>query len=164
MNNSRTREELFLFRDLAKTNMTEFEQLISISIGAVGKIVYDPQFTVIYCSEGISKLIGVDFIGSGERYFSSSQFIHDDDREYVYQEIGKYVNSKEPFSLKYRLKCSKGKEAWVQAKGIFLDELYEDKDPIMYMVYTDITPLVEANERLEQEIQRYQIFTEFVQE
>ena len=47
MNNSRTREELFLFRDLAKTNMTEFEQLISISIGAVGKIVYDPQFTVI---------------------------------------------------------------------------------------------------------------------
>ncbi len=69
MNNSRTREELFLFRDLAKTNMTEFEQLISISIGAVGKIVYDPQFTVIYCSEGISKLIGVDFIGSGERYF-----------------------------------------------------------------------------------------------
>ena len=67
MNNSRTREELFLFRDLAKTNMTEFEQLISISIGAVGKIVYDPQFTVIYCSEGISKLIGVDFIGSGER-------------------------------------------------------------------------------------------------
>ena len=32
------------------------------------------------------------------------------------------------------------------------------------MVYTDITPLVEANERLEQEIQRYQIFTEFVQE
>ena len=51
--------------------------------------------------------------------FSSSQFIHDDDREYVYQEIGKYVNSKEPFSLKYRLKCSKGKEAWVQAKGIF---------------------------------------------
>ena len=55
MNNSRTREELFLFRDLAKTNMTEFEQLISISIGAVGKIVYDPQFTVIYCSEGISK-------------------------------------------------------------------------------------------------------------
>ena len=159
MNNSRTREELFLFRDLAKTNMTEFEQLISISIGAVGKIVYDP-----YCSEGISKLIGVDFIGSGERYFSSSQFIHDDDREYVYQEIGKYVNSKEPFSLKYRLKCSKGKEAWVQAKGIFLDELYEDKDPIMYMVYTDITPLVEANERLEQEIQRYQIFTEFVQE
>ena len=59
MNNSRTREELFLFRDLAKTNMTEFEQLISISIGAVGKIVYDPQFTVIYCSEGISKLIGV---------------------------------------------------------------------------------------------------------
>ena len=61
MNNSRTREELFLFRDLAKTNMTEFEQLISISIGAVGKIVYDPQFTVIYCSEGISKLIGVDF-------------------------------------------------------------------------------------------------------
>ena len=113
MNNSRTREELFLFRDLAKTNMTEFEQLISISIGAVGKIVYDPQFTVIYCSEGISKLIGVDFIGSGERYFSSSQFIHDDDREYVYQEIGKYVNSKEPFSLKYRLKCSKGKEAWV---------------------------------------------------
>lgn len=164
MNNSRTREELFLFRDLAKTNMTEFEQLISISIGAVGKIVYDPQFTAIYCSEGISKLIGVDFIGSGERYFSSSQFIHDDDREYVYQEIGKYVNSKEPFSLKYRLKCSKGKEAWVQAKGIFLDELYEDKDPIMYMVYTDITPLVEANERLEQEIQRYQIFTEFVQE
>lgn len=164
MNNSRTREELFLFRDLAKTNMTEFEQLISISIGAVGKIVYDPQFTVICCSEGISKLIGVDFIGSGERYFSSSQFIHDDDREYVYQEIGKYVNSKEPFSLKYRLKCSKGKEAWVQAKGIFLDELYEDKDPIMYMVYTDITPLVEANERLEQEIQRYQIFTEFVQE
>ena len=164
MNNSRTREELFLFRDLAKTNMTEFEQLISISIGAVGKIVYDPQFTVIDCSEGISKLIGVDFIGSGERYFSSSQFIHDDDREYVYQEIGKYVNSKEPFSLKYRLKCSKGKEAWVQAKGIFLDELYEDKDPIMYMVYTDITPLVEANERLEQEIQRYQIFTEFVQE
>ena len=164
MNNSRTREELFLFRDLAKTNMTEFEQLISISIGAVGKIVYDPQFTVIYRSEGISKLIGVDFIGSGERYFSSSQFIHDDDREYVYQEIGKYVNSKEPFSLKYRLKCSKGKEAWVQAKGIFLDELYEDKDPIMYMVYTDITPLVEANERLEQEIQRYQIFTEFVQE
>lgn len=164
MNNSRTREELFLFRDLAKTNMTEFEQLISISIGAVGKIVYDPQFAVIYCSEGISKLIGVDFIGSGERYFSSSQFIHDDDREYVYQEIGKYVNSKEPFSLKYLLKCSKGKEAWVQAKGIFLDELYEDKDPIMYMVYTDITPLVEANERLEQEIQRYQIFTEFVQE
>ncbi len=66
--------------------------------------------------------------------------------------------------MKYRLKCSKGKEAWVQAKGIFLDELYEDKDPIMYMVYTDITPLVEANERLEQEIQRYQIFTEFVQE
>ena len=76
MNNSRTREELFLFRDLAKTNMTEFEQLISISIGAVGKIVYDPQFTVIYCSEGISKLIGVDFIGSGERSVSYTHLWH----------------------------------------------------------------------------------------
>lgn len=99
--------------------MTEFEQLISISIGAVGKIVYDPQFTVIYCSEGISKLIGVDFIGSGERYFSSSQFIHDDDREYVYQEIGKYVNSKEPFSLKYRLKCSRVKKLGCKLKEFF---------------------------------------------
>lgn len=164
MNKNRTKKELIFFKELAYKNETEFERFFSISVGAVAKIVYNRQFTVLYFSEGVLDLI--DIIPGNEIPLAvdSKKFIHKDDYEYVYQEIGKYSDKKEPFSFKYRLVTLAGKEIWVQIKGIFLDDLYQDKYPIMYIAYTDITSIVKANELLEQEVQRYKIFTNFVHE
>ena len=63
--------------------------------------------------------------------FDSSRYIHPDDYEYVMEKTAKAIEKSKPTTLTYRLKHLRGKDVWVKARVIFLEELYEDQYPKM---------------------------------
>ncbi|MEY8297749.1 MAG: response regulator [Emergencia timonensis] len=150
-------EEIEYLKELAKRKDKELEGVIGAAADAVGKFICNPEFTILYYTEGLASLVGTTRGRIEKEGFDSSRYIHPDDYEYVMEKTAKAIEKSKPTTLTYRLKHLSGKDVWVKARVIFLEELYEDQYPIAFFVYTDITELKEANARAEE---RYQSLIE----
>ena len=79
----------------------------------------DPEWTMIFVSEGCKDLIGYkpeDLIGNKRK--SYNEVIHPDDREYVWWQVQQAVANKESFRLLYRVITADGEEKWVWEEGM----------------------------------------------
>ena len=134
-------EEIEYLKELAKRKDKELEGVIGAAADAVGKFICNPEFTILYYTEGLASLVGTTRGRIEKEGFDSSRYIHPDDYEYVMEKTAKAIEKSKPTTLTYRLKHLSGKDVWVKARVIFLEELYEDQYPIAFFVYTDITEL-----------------------
>ncbi|MEF9853007.1 MAG: diguanylate cyclase [Hydrogenoanaerobacterium sp.] len=62
--------------------------------------------------------------------------IHPDDRERTNEELNAALVKKLPFKIKFRMITPSGEYSDMEAKGIFINELYENKYPVVYIMYT----------------------------
>lgn len=141
-------KDMEYLRELAEQKDRELESVIGAAADAVGKFACNPEFTVLYYTDGLAAMVGLSRGVVEKDGFNSSKYIHPDDIERVLKETEAAVAAQKPFSLYYRLKNTNGSIIWVKVKGIFLDELYEDRYPIAYFIYTDITEQKQREQEL----------------
>lgn len=156
---------------MAEQRNEDLESVLGYATDGVGKFACDPNLTILYYTVGLAELVGTTRGTIEKEGFNSSLYIHPDDLPFVQQTLQKMLKRNKPFEMRYRLKHISGTYIWVKVKGIVVQELYQNIYPVVYLIYTDITNLVEMNEKLTQayeqlafENKRYKAFTEIVNE
>lgn len=143
----------------------ELEEVLTLAADGIGKFALNDELTILYFNQGLCDLVDEKAENIEEVGFNSSLYIHKDDLEYVKMEFIKVVESrKKNFKMTYRLVHKNGYSIHVKVNGFFTDELYEDKYPIFYLIFTNISSLVHINQELEMERKRYAMFTDLLLE
>lgn len=105
------------------------------------------DWTMNFVSNGSIELTG--YHPSEIEYSAEIAFadmIHEDDRQMVWDEVQKAINTGEPFELKYRILTKDGIPKWVREQGQTADDA--DEGRVLEGFITDITNEKEAEERL----------------
>lgn len=143
----------------------ELEEVLTLAADGIGKFVLNDELTILYFNQGLCDLVGEKAENVEEVGFNSSLYVHKDDLEYTKMEFTKVVESrKKNFKMSYRLVHKNGYPIHVKVNGFFTDELYEDKYPIFYLIFTNISSLIHMNQELEMERKRYAMFTDLLLE
>ncbi|MDD6175898.1 MAG: diguanylate cyclase [Firmicutes bacterium] len=158
------KQEPCAVRNLLDKHPDGLGQVLLQAAGAVGKFACDPFFTMLDCTDDLIRMLGMDQSDFEQMNFQISGLIHPDDLPYVVQETQKAALTGEPFTMQHRLCRRGGEDLWVSVRGVFVPEKYQERYPVMYLICSDITALVDANRRLELEAKRYKAFTELLRE
>ena len=140
-----------------KENQRMLKTLISNLPGVAYKCKNDPQWTMEFVSEGCFELTGYpvrDLLMN--KKIAYNDLIHEDDREYVWNEIQNALNEKKPFKFIYRLNTADLKEkfVWEQGRGVFSE--YGELLALEGFI-TDITDSKEAEEKLKNSLKEKNI-------
>ncbi len=109
--------------------------------------VTDENWTTIYVSPQITKLLGVtpeEWIGDSKLW---SEMIHDDDRDRAIEEVDRGIGSGEPYTVEYRMIGRDGRVRWFQDTAVMLPDA-EGNPAFTHGVMLDITDRREAEEQL----------------
>jgi PAS domain S-box-containing protein len=100
----------------------QFRSLVENIPGVVYRCNPDEERNMIYVSDGISELTGFSANLFIKNHQSFHNLIHDDDRDYVENEIQRSILEKKSYSIEYRITDSEGKIRWVfeKGKGVYL--------------------------------------------
>ncbi|WP_047834820.1 diguanylate cyclase [Robinsoniella sp. RHS] len=125
-------------------NQQDMLALISTSIDGISKIAWvDGKFRMLYFNQKRTELTG-----SNAKTFSDPDYdvlsqIHPDDLPGALDIYYKSLPERVPFSLSYRLRHSDGHYIPVKANGLFVDEVYKEKYPVFYVIYTDMSSVLD---------------------
>lgn len=142
----------FYFTD----EMLQFHDRIS---DGVAKVVYGAQRQVLYMSDRLIELFGYSRECIAKNNYRTVDYIVEDDLPIVKAAVDESLATRQSYSVRYRVRHKKGKIIWIKVNGLFMNETYLD-DPVYYCIFTNITELMDANERLVMEKERYRILTE----
>ena len=157
-------EEFELLNRLVEQKNRELESFFDLVADGIGKFACNEEFTILYYNDGLADLCGVDRGVVEARGFNSSLYVHGEDIPRLRKAVEEAVESGEPFSLTYRLIHDDGHLIWVKTNGMLTGERYRGVYPVMYLFYTDVTEVVEANERLRVELARRRILMDLTGE
>ena len=107
--------------DALREGHRTLQTLLANLPGVVYRCANDPDWTVQFISEGSVELTGHtpgEFI-TGKITFGA--LIHPDDRERVWADVQRAVDTRQPFRITYRLRTETGaiKWLWEQGQGVF---------------------------------------------
>ncbi len=139
-----------------RANEDKYRSLVSDLPGIVYQCANDPDWTMVFLSEGIKMLSGyaaVDFIDNAVRSFAS--IIHPDDREMVDRAVQAGVDKKQTYILEYRIVRQDGGITWVHERG---HGVFDSKGELLHIegIILDITARKEAEMALNESEARYQ--------
>ncbi len=124
--------------------------LMSNLPGMAYRCLNDPNWSMIFVSEGCHKLTGYLPEDLTENHLVEySQLIHPQERDRAWRKIQKALAKKRPFQLTYRLLTQQGTEKWVweQGQGIFNSS---GEVEFIEGFIADISDLIRAEKALEQ--------------
>jgi PAS domain S-box-containing protein len=107
-----------------KENQRILNTLIDNLDGMVYRCLNDPNWTMVYLSDGVLSLTGYE---KEEVLYNRVQsyvmIIHPDDRDMVWNFVQEGVLKNKPYRITYRIICKNGdiKWVWEQGRGIFED-------------------------------------------
>ena len=143
----------------------ELEEVLALAADGIGKFVLNDELTLLYFNQRLCDLVGEKAENVEKVDFKSTAYIHQDDIPHIEETLFNVANSVEKtFKMTYRLIHSEGYFIHVKVNGFFTDELYEEKYPIFYLIFTNISSLVHVNQELEMERKRYAMFTDLLLE
>lgn len=141
-------ERVLLEQELRESRR-QLETLLSNLPGMAYRCRNDRDWTMLFVSEGCRELTGYSpeeiLENKGVSY---GDVIHEDDRDYVWDEVQRALGSEEPFKMTYRIRTAGGETKWVweQGRGV-----YDDQGNLLYLegFITDISDLVWAEKTVE---------------
>ncbi len=137
----------------------EISTLIDNLPGAVYSCRNDPDWTMEYLSDMIMEITGYpasDFIGNAVRTYGS--IIHEDDRDYVWEEIQKAIAKKKSYTLEYRILSSEGEIKVVWERG---SAKYKDGEPAgLDGFIEDITARRKAEDALRESEEKFRFIAD----
>jgi PAS domain S-box-containing protein len=123
-------------------------QAMALSSGRLGVFECDLATDVIWWSTELEEIFGLEpgsFGGTESEFFS---YIHEDDREWVWEEINAAIQEQRPYELEFRIGRRDGQLRWVKTRA---EAVYsEEKEPVrLYGTCIDITHSKERELALE---------------
>ena len=109
--------------------------------------VTDENWTTVYVSPQLTKLLGVspdEWIGDSQLW---SEMIHDDDRDRAIEEVDRGIASGEPYTVEYRMIGRDGRVRWFQDTAVMIPDA-EGNPAFTHGVMLDVTDRREAEEQL----------------
>ena len=104
-------------------SLLESERKLSTLIGNLPGVVYrcmnDHNWTMEFISDGCVELTGFkpsDFIGN--RKVSFNGLIHPEDQPFIWDQIQKALEEKQPYRLVFRIRNAIGEEKWIWDQGV----------------------------------------------
>lgn len=148
-----------ILRKKADESFKESERKLSTLMNNLSGMAYrcknDPKWTMIFVSDGASKLTGYE---PEDILFNSKitygELIHPDDQKKVWDEIQFALKEKRQFTLIYRIKTSTNVEKWVWEKGI---GVFDSNGELIFLegFITDITSRKLSEENLKESKEKY---------
>lgn len=148
-----------ILRKKADESFKESERKLSTLMNNLPGMAYrcknDPKWTMIFVSDGASKLTGYE---PEDILFNSKitygELIHPDDQKKVWDEIQFALKEKRQFTLIYRIKTSTNVEKWVWEKGI---GVFDSNGELIFLegFITDITSRKLSEENLKESKEKY---------
>jgi PAS domain S-box-containing protein len=124
--------------------------LLSNLPGMVYRCCTDPEWTMLFVSDGCRELTGYDAADLlGNRRVSYASLIVEEDREAVVQAVREGIDERRPFRVIYRVRCADGTVKWVWEQGQVAQSL-DDRAVTLEGFIADIT----AQKRAEEELAR----------
>lgn len=108
-------------RKTAEKELYQVQQQLkqALSVGLIGAWTLDTKTSLVYASESLAKLFGIDpkqaALGLNLKVFSKS--MHPDDRDFVTASIYKAIKSGKQYEIDYRVTDADGEQRWVLARG-----------------------------------------------
>ncbi|MEG4441170.1 PAS domain S-box protein [Microcoleus sp. AT9_B5] len=97
---------------------SRFRSLVENIPGAICRSLYDAEWTMVFINDEIEVISGYpagDFIGNNR--LSLATIVHEADKEMVDRQISAAVESKQPYSLEYRIVRDDGAVRWMSERG-----------------------------------------------
>ncbi|MCF7797511.1 MAG: PAS domain S-box protein [Lentisphaeria bacterium] len=145
----------------AQEKVLESQRQLSVLINNLPGLVYhcdnDPDWTMIYVSEGVQSLTGYaprEFTET--RTIAFGDLIHPDDRAYVWNTIQASLAEKKSYTITYRIITVNGDERWVWERG---SGIFNDQDELQRLegFITDITAEKIAEDAIRASEERYRL-------
>ncbi len=139
-------------------NVAESQRRLDTLIDSLPGIVFstnnDPNWTMIYLSEGCFNLTGYhssELVGSQGAY---NAITHPEDLPNVLQNIDAAIAHQQPYVVEYRIKTKSGQYKWLWEKG---SGVFSDSGQLLGLegFITDITKLKDSQEGLRQAEAKY---------
>lgn len=140
-------QELFLANSEMKSSKEQMQHLLSNLSGMVYRCHSDADWTIMYVSEGcvsVTKYLPDELIEN--RVTSYKNIIHSRDHANVDRRIAEAIESKQHYTIEYRIVCKDNSTKWVLDQGL---TIYDDTGACLYLdgIVTDIS----ERKRTEQE-------------
>lgn len=136
----------------AELALRESERKLSTLMANLPGMAYrcraDRDWTMLFVSQGCTALTGYDSADLvGNQKLSYNDVIHRDDRQHVYDDIGKALAASAPFEIEYRIVTAEGREKWVWERGRLVEGRGGDSD-ILEGFILDVSERKKAEEAL----------------
>ena len=120
--NSRDVTDRVALENELREKRREMDTLLSNLPGMAYRCRNDPQWTMLFVSQGCRELTGYEpeeLVNNA--VVSYAELIHPDDRDRVWREVQEALEKAVPFRLIYRLHTASGERKWVweQGRGVF---------------------------------------------
>ncbi len=119
-------KDLSRFRAI-ESDLDEYQRQISVLFSNLPGMAYrclnDRDWTMTHVSEGCTPLTGYaceDLVGN-RRVSYGNTIVHPEDRDFVWDQVQRGIDSRTPFKMEYRIVTLDGKVKWVweQGSGVF---------------------------------------------
>ncbi|MFS0783273.1 diguanylate cyclase [Bacillus sp. 1P06AnD] len=121
-----------------RVNQRDLQALLDTSTDGIAKIAcVDGTFKMLFFNAKRALLTGTPANVLSSADFNELNQVHPDDVKQALKVFGDALECKTPFELSIRMKYKDGNYFPVSLRGIFVHELYENKYPIFYAIYTD---------------------------
>ena len=143
----------FFKKELAYNNSYLFHErdidaLINSSTDGIGKYAFDDNLSILYYNSKLLELFGFDDRGlSQEQLVNTLDYVCNEDKVQLLHVLNDALSHKSIFSHTYRIVNQQdGHLVHVRVKGMYTEELYNNKYPVFYLLYTDVSDLARQNE------------------
>ena len=126
----------------------DIDALINSSTDGIGKYAFDDNLSILYYNSKLLELFGFDDRGlSQEQLMNTLDYVCKDDKIQLLHVLNEALSHKSIFSHTYRIVHQQdGHLVHVRVKGMYTEELYNNKYPVFYLLYTDVSDLARQNE------------------
>jgi len=142
-----------------KTSEAQFKSLVANLPGAVYRCRWDVDWTEIYLSAAIERIVGYpasDFVGNRVRSFAS--IVHPDDQQLLQDHVQVAADRREPYAGEFRVIHRDGSVRWVAESG---QVVFGDDDRPIYLdgALFDITERKQADLELQRAHEELKVAT-----
>ncbi|WP_228152831.1 sensor domain-containing diguanylate cyclase [Marinobacter guineae] len=136
-------------RQALRNRERQLQVLMDNLPGMAYRCRYDPQWTMLFVSQGCASLTGYEPEELIEnRVTSYASLMDDEDSERIFCEVKAALANDESFSLEYGLTCKDGSRIWVWERGRGVEE--DDGTIVLEGIVLDITDRKELETELEE--------------
>ena len=136
-------------RQALRNRERQLQVLMDNLPGMAYRCRYDPQWTMLFVSQGCARLTGYEPEELIEnRVTSYASLMDNDDSERIFCEVKAALANDESFSLEYGLTCKDGSRIWVWERGRGVEE--DDGTLVLEGIVLDISDRKELETELEE--------------